>query len=65
MDEIVSQDCLVGAQFSYLQMKKNDTDAHEGCLFGDGCFEHPGQMLKWIVLRVSPILYTLFDQCDI
>ena len=40
-------------------------DAHGGCLFGDGCFEHPGQILKWIVLRVSPILYTLFDQCDI
>ena len=40
---------------------------------------HPGQMLKWMDLRVSPrssrtqytgsevspILYTLFDQCDI
>ena len=65
MDEIVSPVCLVGGQFSYLQMKKNDMDAQGGCLLGDGCFEHPGQMLKWIVFIVSQILYTLFDQCDI
>ena len=52
--------------FSYLQMiKKNVMDAHGGHLLGDGSFEHPGQMLKRMVLRVSPILYTLFDQCDI
>ena len=40
-------------------------DAHRSCLLGDGSFEHPGQMLKWMDLRVSPILNTLFDQCDI
>ena len=40
-------------------------DAHGGHLFRDGSFEHPGQMLKLMVLRASPILYTLFDQCDI
>ena len=40
-------------------------DAHGGRLFGDDCFEHPGQMLRLMVLRVYPILYTLFDQCDI
>ena len=28
-------------------------------------FEYQGQMLKWMDLRVSPIFYTLFDQCDI
>ena len=32
---------------------------------GDGSFEHPEQMLKWMDLRVSPMLYTLFDKCDI
>ena len=40
-------------------------DAHGGHLLGDGCFVHPGQMLNWMNLRVSPILNTLFDQCDI
>ena len=39
--------------------------AHGSCLFGDGSFGHPGQMLNWMDLRVSPILYTLFDHCDI
>ena len=39
--------------------------AHGGRLLGDGTFGHPGQMLKWMDLRVSPILYILFDQCDI
>ena len=32
---------------------------------GDGSFGHPGQILKWMDLRVSPILYKLFDKCDI
>ena len=32
---------------------------------GDGSFGHQGKMLKWMDLRVSPILHTLFDQCDI
>ena len=41
--------------------KKTVIDAYGGRLLGDGSFEHPGQMLKWMVLRVSPILYTLFD----
>ena len=40
-------------------------DAHRSGLFGDGSFGHPGQIFKWMDLRVSPILYTLFDQCDI
>ena len=44
---------------------KNVMDAHRRSLHGDGSFGHPGQMLKWMDLRVSPILYTLFDQCDI
>ena len=34
-------------------------------LLGDDSFGHPGQMLKWTDLRVSPVLYKLFDQCDI
>ena len=40
-------------------------DAHGSRLLGDGSFGHPGQLLKWMALGVSPILYTLFDQCDI
>ena len=40
---------------------KNVMDA----LLGDGSFGHPGQMLKWMDLSVSPIVYTLLDQCDI
>ena len=38
---------------------------HGSRLRGDGSFGRPGQKLKWMDLRVSPILYTLFDQCDI
>ena len=64
MDGIVSPVCLVGGRFSFLQIK-NVMDAHEGRLLGDGSFEHPGQMFKWMDLRVSPIVYTLLDQCDI
>ena len=47
--------------FSY----KNAMDAHEGRLLGDGSFEHPRQMLKWMDLRVSSIFYTLYDQCEV
>ena len=40
-------------------------DAHGSRLLGDGSVWHPGQMLKRMDLRVSPLLYLLFDQCDI
>ena len=40
-------------------------DAEMSSLLGDGSFWHPGQMFKWIDLRVSLILRTLFDKCDI
>ena len=40
-------------------------DAHGSRLLRDGSFVHPGLLLKWMELRVSPILYTLFDQCDV
>ena len=36
-------------------------DAHRSCLLVDGSF---GQLLKWMDLRVSTILYTSFDQCE-
>ena len=39
-------------------------DAHGSRLLGDGPYGHPGQLFKWMDLRVSPILYTLFDQYD-
>ena len=39
--------------------------AHRSSLLGDGSFGYPEQMLKWMDLRVSQILYTLLDQCDI
>ena len=44
---------------------KNVTDAYRSRLLGDGSFGHPGQLLNWMDLRVSPILHTLFEQCDI
>ena len=40
-------------------------DTHRSRLLGDGSFGHQGQILKWMDLRVSLILYTLFDQHDI
>ena len=40
-------------------------DAQGGRLLGDGCFEHPGQNVKMDFFRVSQVLYTLFNQCDI
>ena len=49
---------------NYSSMEKF-MDAHGSRLLGDGSFGHPGQMLKWMDLRVSPILNTLFDHCDI
>ena len=61
-DGIISPVCLVGGRFFLFT---NAMDAHGGRLLGDGSFEHPRQMLKWMVLKVSPMLYTLFDQCDI
>ena len=64
MDGIVSSICRIEGGFLIYKWK-NVMDAHRSCLLGDGSFGHPGQMLKWIDLRVSPILYTLFDQCDI
>ena len=33
-------------------------DAHGSRLLGDDSFGHPRQLLKWMVLRVSPILGT-------
>ena len=39
--------------------------AHRSSLLGDRYFGHPGQMLKWMDLSVSPILYTVFELCDI
>ena len=38
---------------------KNVMDAHRSRLLGGGSFGHPGQLLKWMDLRV------LFEQCDI
>ena len=39
--------------------------AHGSRLLGDGSFLAPRTLFKWMDLRVSPIVYTLFDQCDI
>ena len=44
---------------------KNVMHAHRSRLLGDGSFGHQGQLLKWMDLRDSPILHTLFEQCDI
>ena len=64
MDGIVSQVCQLEGGFLILRMEIV-MGAHGSRLLGDGSFGHPGQMLKWMDLRVTPILYTLFDQCDI
>ena len=41
-------------------------DAHRSRLLGDSSLGYPaGQMLKYMDLRVSPILRTLFDRCGI
>ena len=64
MDVIVSPVCQIESVILFYYWK-NVMGAHRSSLLGDGSFEHPGQMLKWMDLRVSPISYTLFDQCDI
>ena len=64
MDEIVSLVCQIEGVF-HIYKWKNVMGAHRSRILGDGSFWHPGQMLKWMDLRVSPILYTLFYQCDI
>ena len=64
MDVIVSPVCQNESVFLIYEWK-NDMGAHRSSLLEDGSFGHPGQMLKWMDLRVSPILNTLFDQCDI
>ena len=40
-------------------------DAHKRRLLGDVFSGHPGQMLKWMDLRIAPILHALFPQFDI
>ena len=40
-------------------------DAHRSRLRRDGSFGHPGQMLKWMDLRASPILHSLFDRTNL
>ena len=60
MDGVVSPVCQIEGGFLI-----NVRDAHRSRLLGDGSFGHPGQMLKWMDLTVSPILLTLFDQFDI
>ena len=64
MDVIVSPVCQIGGGFLIFEWK-NVMDAHGSRLLGDGSFGHSGQMLKWMDLRVSPILGKLFDRCDI
>ena len=64
MDRIVFLVCQIEGSFLIYKWK-NVMGAHRSSLLGDGSFGHPGQMLKWMDLRVSPISYTLFDQCDI
>ena len=64
MDGIVSPVCQIESGF-LIHEWKNVTGAHGSRLLQDGSFGHPGQLLKWMDLRASPILYTLFDQCDI
>ena len=64
MDGIVSPVCQIEGSFLIYEWK-NVMDAHGSRLLGDGSFGHPGQILKWMYLRVSLILNTLFDQCDI
>ena len=59
MDGIVSSVCQIEGDFLIYKWK-NVIDAHKSCLLGDGSFGYPGQMLKWMDLRVSPILYTYF-----
>ena len=56
MDWIVSLVCPIeGGFLNYAG--KNVMDAHSGRLLGDGSFGHPGQLLRWMDLRLYPILY--------
>ena len=64
MGGIVSPVCQIEGGF-LINEWENVMYAHRSRLLGDGSFGHIGQLLKWMDLRVSPILYTLFDQCDI
>ena len=64
MDVIVSPVCQIESAFLIYEWK-NVMGAHRSSLLGYGSFGHPGQMFEWMDFRVSPILYTLFDQCDI
>ena len=64
MGGIVSPVCPIEGGFLIYEWK-NVMDAHRRRLLGDGSFGHPGQILKWMDLRVSPILHTLLKQCDI
>ena len=64
MGGIVSPVCQIESGFLIYEWK-NVMGAHGSRLIGDGSFGHPGQLLKWMDLGVSPILYTLFVQCDI
>ena len=64
MDGIVSPVCQIESAFLIYEWK-NVIGAHGSRLLGDDSFGHTGQMIKCMDLRVSPILYTLFDQCDI
>ena len=64
MNVTVSPVCQIESAFLISEWK-NVMGAHRSSLLGEGSFGLPGQMLKWMDLRVSPILYTLFDQCDI
>ena len=65
IDGIVSLVCQIDGSFIIYVWKKNVMNAHGSRRFGDVSFGHPGQLLELMDLRVSPILYTLFDQCDI
>ena len=56
---IVSIPDLCPLSYFLIYEWKNVRDAHKSRLFG-----HTGQILKWMDLRVSPILRTLFDRCD-
>ena len=64
IDGLVSPVCQIEGGFLIYEWK-NVMDAHGSRLLGDISFGNPGQLLKLLDLRVSPILYTLFDQCDI
>ena len=64
MDVIVSPVCQIEGGFLIYEWK-NVLDAQGSCLLGGGSFGHEVQLLKWMDLRVSTIIYTLFEQCDI